>query len=185
MKTKWNIDPMHSEVQFRIKHLVISTVTGSFGKFSATVETEGDNFETAQIHFSADASSISTGNEQRDGHLKSPDFFDVGQFPTIDFISTGIKKSGENKFLVTGNFTMHGISKSIQLEAEFGGTMKDPYGNIKIGFEVRGKINRKDFGLHWNAATETGGVVVSDEVKIECNVEFAKVVPAEKEKVAA
>lgn len=178
MKTQWNLDPTHSDVNFRVKHLVISTVTGSFGKFEATAETEGDNFETAQVRFSADVNSISTNQEQRDGHLKSPDFFDVANFPTLTFVSSSVKKTGEDQYTITGDLSLHGVTKQIELHVEHGGIMKDPYGNIKAGFEVTGKINRKDFGLNWSAVTEAGGIVVSDEVKFSANVQFAKVVAA-------
>ena len=178
MKTKWTIDPTHSEIQFKIKHLVISTVTGNFGKFSGDVETDGDSFDNASVHFTVDVNSINTGNEQRDGHLKSPDFFDAASHPTADFVSTGVAKTGDNTFKLKGNLTIRGTTKPIELDVEFGGIMKDPYGNIKAGFEVTGKINRKEFGLQWHAVTEAGGVVVSDEVKILANVQFAKVVAA-------
>jgi polyisoprenoid-binding protein YceI len=178
MKTKWTIDPMHSEVTFKIRHLVISNVSGSFQKFSAEAETEDDNFETAKIHFSADAGSITTGTEQRDGHLKSADFFDIEKFPTVDFVSSSLTKTSGDEYKLKGDLTMHGITKPVELNVEFGGVGKDGYGNIKAGFEVSGKINRKDFGLTWNMATEAGGVVVSEEVKISANVQFAKVVPA-------
>lgn len=179
MKTKWSIDNGHSEVHFKVKHLVISTVTGTFGKYSADVETDGDDFTTAKIHFSADVNSISTGVEQRDGHLKSADFFDAANHPTVDFVSTGVTKTGDNTYKVSGNLTMRGTTKPVDLNVEFGGMMKDFYGNIKAGFEVSGAIKRKEFGLHWDAVTEAGGVVVSDEVKLVANVQFAKVVPAE------
>lgn len=179
MKTKWNLDNAHSDVQFKVKHLVISTVTGSFGAYSADVETEGDDFSTAKITFSADVNSITTGQEQRDGHLKSPDFFDAANHPTIDFVSTGVTKNGENAYTLNGNLTLRGVTKPISFNVELGGIMKDAYGNIKAGFEVSGKINRKDFGLAWNAVTEAGGVVVSEEVKLLANLQFAKVVPAE------
>ncbi|HEU4719261.1 MAG TPA: YceI family protein, partial [Bacteroidia bacterium] len=176
--------PMHSEIQFKVKHLVISTVTGTFTRFSADVETDGENFETAKIHFSADANSISTGMEQRDGHLKSADFFDAGNFPTIDFISDSVVKKGDAQFTVNGKLTMRGVTKPVSLNVEFGGTMTDPYGNFKAGFEVTGSLKRKEFGLSWDAVTEAGGVVVSDEVKIVANVQFAKVA-AEVEKAQA
>jgi polyisoprenoid-binding protein YceI len=179
MKTKWSLDNGHSEVHFKVKHLVISTVTGTFGKYSADVETDGDDFSTAKIHFSADVNSISTGVEQRDGHLKSADFFDAANHPTVDFVSTGVTKTGDNTYKVSGNLTMRGTTKPVDLNVEFGGMMKDFYGNIKAGFEVSGAIKRKEFGLHWDAVTEAGGVVVSDEVKLVANVQFAKVVPAE------
>jgi len=178
MKTKWTIDEMHSEVHFKIKHLVISTVTGSFGKYSAEVETEGDDFETASIHFTADVNSINTGNEQRDGHLKSADFFDTANHPTLDFVSSKLEKVSENNFKLHGNLTMRGTTKSVVFNVEYGGMMKDFYGNTKAGFEVTGVIKRKEFGLSWDAVTEAGGVVVSDEIKIAANVQFAKVVPA-------
>lgn len=177
MKTTWKIDELHSEIQFKIKHLVISTVTGSFSKFSAEAETNGDDFAGGKINFTADVSSISTGSEQRDGHLKSPDFFDVANHPTIEFLSDKVTKSDEG-YIVNGILTIRGISKPVKLNVEFGGTAKDPYGNFKAGFEVSGKINRSEFGLTWNAATEAGGIVVSDEVKIAANVQMVKVVPA-------
>ena len=172
-KTKWAIDATHSEVQFKIKHLMISTVTGNFQKFAAQVESEGDNFENIKISFTADADSISTGNEQRDGHLKSADFFDVAQFPHITFKATSYKKAGDAYELV-GDLTLHGVTKSVKLGVEFGGIAKDGYGNTKAGFEVTGKINRKEFGLQWGALTEAGGAVVSDEVKIHAQIQLVK-----------
>lgn len=174
MKTKWSIDPMHSEVNFKIRHLVISNVSGSFKKFSAEAETEGDNFEKAKVHFTADASSIDTGVEQRDGHLISADFFDVTKYPSITFVSTSLKKVGDNEFKLTGDLTIRDITKSIELDVEFGGVGKDGYGNTKAGFEVTGKVNRKDFGLTWNMATEAGGLTLGDDVKLTANVQFAK-----------
>lgn len=174
MKTKWTIDTMHSEVQFKVKHLVISTVTGNFTSFSSEAETEGENFENGSVKFAVDVNSINTGNEQRDGHLKSADFFDAANHPAIDFVSTGMKKTGDDTYKLSGNLTMRGVTKPVELDVTFGGTMVDFYGNHKAGFEVTGKINRKDFGLHWSAVTEAGGVVVSDEVKIICNIQYAK-----------
>lgn len=178
MKTKWTIDELHSEVHFKVKHLVISTVTGSFGKYSADVETEGDSFDTATIHFTADVNSLTTGNEQRDGHLKSADFFDAANHPTVDFVSSKLEKEGESTYKLHGNLTMRGTTKPVVLNVEYGGMMKDFYGNMKAGFEVTGTIKRKEFGLHWDAVTEAGGVVVSDDIKIAANVQFAKVVTA-------
>jgi polyisoprenoid-binding protein YceI len=175
MKTTWKIDELHSDVQFKIKHLVISTVTGSFTKFSAEAETNGDDFAGGKINFSADVNSISTGNEQRDGHLKSPDFFDAANHPTLDFVSTNVEKSSDG-YKLHGNLTMRGVTKPVTLNVEFGGTAKDVYGNFKAGFELNGKINRSEFGLTWGAVTEAGGVVVSDEVKIAANVQMMKVV---------
>lgn len=179
MKTKWNIDPTHSEVEFKIRHLVISNVKGHFKKFAANAESDTENFENSRVHFSAEVDSIDTGNEQRDGHLKSADFFDAANHPKIEFASTSMERTGDDTFRMKGNLTMRGVTKPIELDVEYGGMTKDPYGNIKAGFAVSGKVNRKDFGLNWSAVTETGGIVVSDDVRIEANVQFVKVVPAE------
>lgn len=177
MKTNWKIDEMHSDVQFKIKHLVISTVSGSFTKFSAEAETEGDDFTNGKISFTADVNSITTGNEQRDGHLKSPDFFDTANYPTLDFVSSKVEKHSDG-YKVHGNLTMRGVTKPLTLDVEFGGTAKDVYGNFKAGFEVRGKINRSEFGLTWGAVTEAGGVVLGDDVKLSANVQMMKMVEA-------
>lgn len=166
----WKIDPMHSEVQFKVKHLMISTVTGDFKAYDATAETAGDDsFENAQISFSAQIDSISTGNEQRDGHLKSGEFFDAVAFPTLTFVSTSYAND-----VLKGNLTIKDVTKEVELDAEFGGLMTDFYGQTKAGFEISGKINRKDFGLTWSAVTEAGGVVVSDDVKLILNVQLTK-----------
>ena len=166
----WKIDPMHSEVQFKVKHLMISTVTGDFKAYDATVETESeDAFENAKISFSSQIDSISTGNEQRDGHLKSGEFFDAEAFPTLKFESISYAGS-----VLKGNLTIKDVTKEIELEAEFGGLMTDFYGQTKAGFEISGKINRKDFGLTWSGITEAGGVVVSDDVKLILNVQLTK-----------
>ena len=174
VKTTWSVDPTHSEVQFKVKHLVISTVTGQFKDFSATLESEGENFEGAQATFSAQIDSITTNNNDRDGHLKSADFFDAGNHPTLNFESVKFLKTGNSSYDIIGNLTMRGVSKEVVLKAEFGGIMTDPYGNTKAGFEIEGKINRKDFGLNWSAITEAGGVVVSDEVRLLLNLQFVK-----------
>lgn len=172
--TKWVIDPAHSELEFKVRHLMITNVTGSFKSFSSEVETEGEEFGTAQILFIGKVDSITTGNEQRDGHLKSADFFDAGKYPEFTFKSTGFKKAGEGDFELSGDLTLHGITRPVKLQVEAGGIAKDPYGQIKAGFSVSGKINRKDFGLNWSAVTETGGMVVSDEVKIQAEVQYIK-----------
>ena len=172
--TKWSLDPAHSEVQFKVKHLAITTVTGSLGTFEGTVETTGDDFSTAVISFSGDAASISTGSEQRDGHLKSPDFFDVEKSPKITFTSSKFEKVDASNFKLLGNLTIKGVSKPISLDVEFGGTQKDPWGNTKAGFTLSGKINRKDFGLEWNAPLEGGGFLVSEEVRILAEIQLAK-----------
>jgi polyisoprenoid-binding protein YceI len=174
VKTQWGIDTTHSEVQFKVKHLVIATVTGSFKKFSGSVEAENENdFDNATVTFSIDANSIDTNQPDRDTHLKSPDFFNAEEFPTIDF-NGQLEKVGESAYLLKGPLTIRGISKPVELNVEYGGTIKDPWGNIKAGFEIKGKINRKEFGLTWNAATETGGLVVGEDVKLHLNVELAK-----------
>lgn len=171
--SKWNLDAAHSEVQFKVKHLVISTVTGSFKSFTASVEKHGDSWANAAIEFSAAIDSIDTNNADRDGHLKSPEFFDAAQFPTISFKSTSFTEKSANHFALVGDITIKGVTKSIELNAELGGEMVDPWGNHKVGFEVSGEINREEFGLTWNAVTEAGGLVVGPTVKLMMNVQFA------------
>ncbi|MES2627923.1 MAG: YceI family protein [Bacteroidota bacterium] len=165
----WTIDPMHSEVQFKVKHLVISTVTGSFKTYSATVTTDGDNFDNAKVHFEADTKSIDTGVEQRDQHLQGDDFFNSEKFPKLTFESKSFSGSK-----LTGDLTIRDVTKEVTLDVEFGGKMTDFYGNEKAGFEVTGKINRKEFGLQWAAVTEAGGIVVGDDVKLIANIQLQK-----------
>jgi polyisoprenoid-binding protein YceI len=172
--TKWSIDPMHSEVQFKVKHLVISTVSGFFKSFEGSVETEGDNFEHAKVDFSLDINSIDTNQTQRDEHLKSADFFDAAQYPQIKFKSTSFKKTGDDEYELKGDLTIKGITKSITLNAEFGGSADDFYGNTKAGFEITGKINRKEFGLTWEGVTEAGSIVVGEDIKLTINAQLAK-----------
>lgn len=169
----WTIDPAHSEVGFKVKHLVISTVSGQFKSFEGTVQSEKEDFTDAKIKFSADIDSISTGNEQRDGHLKSPDFFDAENHPKLSFESTSIKADGSD-YKVEGNLTLRGVTKPVTLDVEFGGIQNDMYGRTVAGFEITGKIKRLEYGLQWNAVTEAGGVVVSDDVKLAINVELVK-----------
>jgi polyisoprenoid-binding protein YceI len=173
-KTTWAIDPTHSEVQFKVKHLVISTVTGAFKQFEGTVESETENFEGASVKFSADIASIDTNMEQRDQHLKSGDFFDAEKFPKLSFVSTSFTKTGGDTFKLVGDLTIKDVTKSVELKAEYGGDMVDFYGNHKTGFEIAGKINRSEFGLNWNAVTEAGGIVVSEEVKLILNIQVVK-----------
>ncbi|MER3318945.1 MAG: YceI family protein [Allomuricauda sp.] len=170
--TIWNLDPTHSELTFKVKHLMISNVKGEFTKFNATIE--GDTFENSKITATVDAASVFTNNADRDGHLKSADFFEVETYPSLKFESTSITKEDEGEYTLIGELTIKGTTKTVELDVEFGGYMKDPYGNQKAGFSIEGKINRKDFGLNWNAALETGGVLVSDDVKITAEVQFAK-----------
>ncbi len=171
---KWSLDPSHSELQFKVKHLVISTVTGSFKNFNASLQSNGEDFSGASVSLQADIASIDTGNSQRDEHLRSADFFDAANFPTMTFEASSLRKIDAENYELSGNLSIRGVSKPVQLNAIYGGAMKDPWGNDRVGFEVSGKINRKDFGLTWSAVTETGGLVVSDEVKIIANVEFIK-----------
>lgn len=173
--TKWVLDPTHSEVQFKIKHLVISTVSGSFKTFQGSMETPAvDVFEPAKIEFSLDVASIDTNQEQRDAHLKSEEFFDAGKFSHIKFESTSFVKTSGDNYTLTGNLTVKDVTKPVTLEAEYGGSAVDFYGNHKAGFEVTGKINRKEFGLTWGAVTEAGSIVVGDDVKLIINVQFVK-----------
>src|ERR1022692_3391775 len=170
-KTKWAIDPMHSEVQFKVKHLLISTVTGSFKTFSGSVTTPSEDFENAEVQFSIDVNSITTNQEMRDNHLKNADFFEAEKYPKIDFKSTSFKKIKGTEFLLTGNLTMKGITKQVEAKAEFGGTAKDGQGNLKAGFEVTATINRKDFGMTFNHLTETGGLTLGEEIKLIANIQ--------------
>jgi polyisoprenoid-binding protein YceI len=177
-KQTWTLDPTHSELQFKIKHLMISTVTGQFSRFNATVETEADDFSNAKVQFETEVDSISTNNEQRDAHLKNGDFFDAAKYPSILFESEKMEKIEADEYKIEGNLTMHGVTKKIVLQAEFGGVTKDPWGNTRIGFSVTGKISRSDFGMSFGAVTETGGLLLGDEVKITANVQFVKQVLA-------
>lgn len=172
--TKWAVDPTHSEILFKVKHLMITTVTGHFKKFDVSAETEGEDFSKAQINFSADLDSISTNNADRDAHLKSGDFFDAASHPKLSFESTEIKKLDEENFTVNGNLTIRDTTKPVVFNVDFGGIIKDPWGQTKAGFTINGKINRKDFGLTWSAVTETGGLVVSDEVRLQGEVQLVQ-----------
>jgi polyisoprenoid-binding protein YceI len=171
--TTWKIDPTHSEVKFKVKHLVVSTVTGHFNNFNATAETLGD-FSDAKVSFEADVDSIDTKNRQRDGHLKSPDFFDAANYPKLTFVSKALRKKSDGQFELIGDLTIRGTKKETKLDVIYNGTVKG-FGGVEVaGFEITGKINRQDFGLTWSAMTEAGGVVVSDDVKFEINAEFTK-----------
>jgi polyisoprenoid-binding protein YceI len=174
MPTKWVVDPVHSEIQFKVKHLMITTVTGYFRKYDLQVETEGDDFTTAStIVFTADIDSIDTNNAQRDTHLKSADFFAADQHRQLRFIGRKYEKSGDEHKL-TGDLSIRGTTKPITLSVEFAGIVVDPYGQTKAGFMVDGKISRREYGLQWNAVTEAGQIVVSDEIKIHCEVQLVK-----------
>jgi len=174
-KTKWGIDAAHSEIGFKVKHLMISNVRGNFKEFDGSIYTTGEDFMTAEVDFWLNPASITTGDEKRDGHLKSPDFFDAEKFKEIHFTSNTIENvDKDGSFELWGDLTIKGIKKQIKLDVEFSGIMKDPWGNQKAGFAINGKINRKDFGLSWNAPLEAGGVLVSDDVWISCELELAK-----------
>ena len=170
--TKWALDPTHSELTFKVKHMMITNVKGEFKNFS--VEVEGDDIFKYSLNVAVDASSINTNNNDRDNHLKSADFFDVENHKELSFKRTSFNQKDDDKYELKGLLTIKGISKEITLEVEFGGINKDPWGNEKAGFSVEGKINRKDWGLNWNAALETGGVLVSEEVKIYGEIQFVK-----------
>ena len=172
--TKWALDATHSELQFKIKHLMISTVTGRFNNFKGTVVTENEDFSNAKVNFTAEIDSISTGNDQRDQHLKNSDFFDAEKYPQIEFESTNMEKVAEDLFKLQGILTMHGISKPITLDVEFGGNTIDPWGNTRSGFAVTGKINRSDFGVSFGLLSETGNIMLGEEVKLSADVQFVK-----------
>lgn len=170
----WIIDRAHSEIGFKVKHLVISTVSGKFTSFEGKIESSKEDFTDAKISFSADINSIHTGNEQRDGHLKSPDFFDAANHGKITFVSTGVEKKKDGDYTITGDLTIRGTTKPIVMNAEYGGIQKDFQGNDVAGFELTGKVKRMEYGLTWNGITEAGGIVVSDDVKLVANVEVVK-----------
>ncbi len=173
-QTKWSIDKAHSQIQFKAKHLMITTVTGTFKNYDAEIETDGDDFGKVNIKFSADASSVDTNSEQRDGHLKGEDFFDAAKFPQINFVSTAMEKQSSSEYILSGNLTIRDVTLPIKLKAEFGGIAKDPWGNTKAGFEISGKINRKDFGLKFHVVNEAGNLLVSDEIKLLAEIQLMK-----------
>lgn len=170
----YKIDVDHSDIMFKVKHLMISTVTGTFKKFDATLDVSESDLSDAKVWFEADVDSVDTKNEQRDGHLKSDDFFNAEHFPKMTFRSTGIEKSGDDEYLLSGDLTIRDVTKPIELKVEHHGSAKDPWGQERMGFEISGKINRKDYGLKWSAVTEAGGLVVADDVKLAMNVEMVK-----------
>ncbi|HEY8958843.1 YceI family protein [Chitinophaga sp.] len=172
--TTWKIDPSHSDVQFKIKHLMITTVTGQFAKFDGTMQTVDNDFSTANITFEADINSISTQNAQRDAHLQAADFFEAEKYPKLTFVSKEVKKIDADTFKLVGDLTIRDNTRPVELNVEFGGEVVDPYGQTKAGFELSGKINRKDFGLTFHATTETGGLLLSDEVKLLASVQMVK-----------
>jgi polyisoprenoid-binding protein YceI len=173
-KTKWVIDPSHSKIGFKVRHLMISHVLGNFKQFDGVVLTEGNDFTKASVNLTISSASVDTEIADRDTHLKSADFFDVENYPELTFSGTKIVDLGGDTFELTGNLTIKGVAKPIKLTVEFGGIMKDPWGNEKAGFSLTGKINRKDWGLNWNSTLEAGGVLVGEDVKLICDIELAK-----------
>ena len=175
-ETNWAFDKTHSKIQFDVTHMVISEVSGQFQEYEGTVVTSKEDFSDARIDFSIDVKSIDTDNEDRDKHLHSADFFDIEKYPKITFKSKSMKKTGENQFKLTGDYTMHGVTKEIALDVKYGGTVKDPYGNIKAGFKITGIINRADFGLKYNSVMDSGGMLIGEEVTITCKIELIKII---------
>lgn len=174
METKWTIDNLHSEIGFKVRHMMITNVSGTFAQFNANATTEGDDFATAKFDFSAEIESINTGVSDRDTHLKSGDFFNAEIYPELKFKSLSIAKNSNGDFKINGDLTIRDVTRPVELNAEFGGIAQDPYGQIKAGFSINGKIKRSDFGLTWNAITEAGNVVVSDEIKLYSEIQFIK-----------
>lgn len=172
--TKWVIDPSHSEIQFKVKHLMISTVTGQFTKFDASFVTEEEDITKAKVDFSADINSISTNNEQRDAHLRTADFFDAENHPQLTFAADKIEQLNDEAFKVFGTLTMRGVSNPVVLDAELGGIAGDPWGGTRMGLSLSGKINRKDFGVSFGMLTDAGGIGLGEEVKLQLNTQFVK-----------
>ncbi|WP_424494665.1 YceI family protein [Salinimicrobium sp. GXAS 041] len=172
--TKWVLDPTHSELGFKIRHLMISNVTGKFKTFDAQAETEGDDFSNANLSAEVEVASIDTNNIDRDAHLKNADFFEVESYPKMHFQSTEVEKVDDDEFIIHGNLTIKETTKPVKLKSEFNGIVQDPYGNTKAGFSLGGKINRKDWGINYNAALETGGVMLGEELKIQGEVQLVK-----------
>ena len=174
METNWKVDSMHSEVGFKVRHMMISNVSGSFGSFDATAQTNGDDFSAAKFDFSAAIDSINTGVADRDGHLKSADFFDAENHPAIKFTSTDVKKVSDDALEIAGNLEIKGTVKPVVFKAEFAGIAVDPYGQTKAGMTLSGSIKRSEFGLTWSAVTEAGHIVVADDIKLGAELQFIK-----------
>ena len=172
--TKWAIDPTHSEIGFKVKHMMFTNVSGKFDQYDGNFETQGDDFTNAAISFSADINSIDTRNTDRDNHLKSADFFDAENHPKLNFTGKSFTKINDNNYELTGDLSIRGVAKEVKLPVEFSGLMQDPWGNTKVGLNIEGKINRKDWGLNWNSALETGGVLVGEEVKLIIDLQLVK-----------
>ena len=173
--TLWNIDTAHSHAQFKVKHMMISNVKGEFTAVTGSLQYDSENVANSTVQVTIDATTINTREPQRDTHLKSADFFDIEKFPTLTFKSTRVSKKGDGELSVAGDLTIHGVTRTVTFEWKTPrAPMKDPWGNTRIGLSATTKINRKDFGLTWNAALEAGGIVVGEEVTITLDVEFIK-----------
>jgi polyisoprenoid-binding protein YceI len=172
--TRWELDPSHSELGFRAKHLLIATTKGKFTDYKVTVLSDKADFTDAKIEVIAKVKSISTDNNDRDNHLRSADFFDAEKYPELKFVGKSVKKVSGNKYKVTGDLTMKNVTKTVTLDMEFGGVVKDPWGNTKAGFTLTGELNRFDYGLAWNKAIETGGLVVDKMIKLDIEIELGK-----------
>lgn len=173
-QTEWEFDKSHSKIGFSVTHLVITDVEGQFKEFTGTIKTKGDDFENAEIEFEANTASIDTDNEDRDKHLRADDFFNAEKYPNLTFKSKSFKKVEDDEYKLIGDLTIKGVTKEVELDVEYRGTVKDPWGNTKAGFELEGKINRFDYNLKWNKTLETGGLVVDNEVEIFANLELKK-----------
>ncbi|MES2484465.1 MAG: YceI family protein [Bacteroidota bacterium] len=171
---KWVIDPSHSAIGFKVKHMMFTNVSGKFQKFNSVILANSEDLENAGFKFDADIDSVTTGSSDRDKHLLSADFFDAQHYPKIEFTSSSFTKSNRDGYKLTGNLSLHGVTKEIVLDVEYGGQMQDPWGHIKSGFIITGKINRKDFNLNWNSTLEAGGVLVGEDVKLEIEVQYIK-----------
>jgi polyisoprenoid-binding protein YceI len=172
--TTWTLDKAHSEIKFKAKHLMITTVTGQFTEYDATVGLDGDDFAAAAISFTAKTASVNTGMSQRDDHLRSDDFFNSEAFPDLTFTANGMTKTGDNTFTVTGDMTIRDVTKPVTLSVELSGVVRDPWGQTKAGFTFTGTLNRKDFGLKFHVVNEAGDLLVSDEIKLEGDVQLLK-----------
>ncbi len=173
-KQVWNIDAAHSEIGFKVRHMMITNVNGVFNSYTATMLVNAADFSDAEISFEADIDSVNTRNEQRDSHLKSPEFFDMEKFPKVSFKSNSFTKTGDGQYAMKGNFNMHGVEKEISMNVEFTGTVVDPWGQVKAGFEITGTLNRSEFGLTWNATSEDGSIVLDEVIKLALNVQMIK-----------
>lgn len=173
-QTSWAIDNAHSEILFKVRHMMMSNVTGYFSSFEGSLHTANEDFSDAKISFSANIDSINTNNQQRDEHLKSDDFFNADAYPKMTFESSSFTKVSDDTYKLVGELTLREVTKTVELDVVYNGTAVDPYGQTKAGFEIEGKISRKEFNLKWNALTEAGSVVVSDEVRLNLNVQLTK-----------